>query len=83
MRVLIEALLAEGAKEVESSLFVKMLLESEFVWTSIHIFGCLSDLLGVWLHWRNWAIGWFHARKIEANLTWTHSLGTELTVVSS
>ena len=83
MRILIEALLAEGSKEVKSSLFVKMLLECKFVWTGIHILGCLSDLLSVWLHWRNWAIGWLHAWKIEANLTWTHSLGTKLTVESS
>ena len=83
MRVLIEALLAKGAQEVESSLFIEMLLESEFIWTGIHILSSLSNLLGVWLHWRNWAIGWLHARKIESNLTWTHSLVTKLTVESS
>ena len=83
VRVLIEALLAERAEEVESSLFIEMLLESEFVWTGIDFLGCLSELLGVWLHWRDWTKRWLHARKIEANLTWTHGLGSKLLTVES
>jgi len=34
----------------------------------------------MWLHWRDWTKRWLHARQVESNLTWTHSLRSKLLV---
>jgi len=42
VRILIEALLSEGTKKEESSLFVKVLLEDKLVWASVDFFRSFS-----------------------------------------